>query len=118
MRARHVVLALCGAGALAGIGLVAYRRTHLSHRHVTRTSCMTLRTGAISWRADHPGSPCPTPDQVQKDGFLDPDFRTADRWGNAFLLRCTDKDITCSSAGPDRRWGTADDVVVAVPEVR
>ena len=33
-----------------------------------------------------------------------------DPWGTAIAVRCTDDDVAATSAGPDRTFGTADDV--------
>ena len=40
---------------------------------------------------------------VHKQGLVDP-------WGTRFAYRCSDEDSIVRSAGPDRLFGTADDV--------
>jgi hypothetical protein len=56
-------------------------------------------------------SSCPTLDQLRGDKLLDRGFSLKD-------LRCEDDEIVCTTAGPDRREGTKDDVVMPPPETK
>jgi general secretion pathway protein G len=47
-----------------------------------------------------------------QDKEIDSASKTDDAWGVAFKINCTDDDVTVSSAGPDKKEGTADDIVV------
>ena len=81
-----------------------------------RTALNTIRSAAMLWKNDHPGDACPTPDQLKSDKLLTRDFSTTDSWGSPFVLTCGPDEITGSSAGADLLHGTADDIVVPVPD--
>jgi hypothetical protein len=85
-------------------------------RGSTRTAINTARSAAFLWKNDHPDGTCPTVDQLKSEKLLGRDFSTRDAWGNPFELRCDVDEITGSSAGPDRVRGTADDIVIPVPD--
>ena len=55
---------------------------------------------------------CPTMSQLVQDKLLDPGQNTADPWGQAFALTCSDEDVSVISGGPDKKKGTKDDIVI------
>ncbi len=69
---------------------------------------------AVAWQAAHPDGGCPTAERLRNDGVIDRGFNLKDPWGVPFDLRCEQSDITCMSAGPDKKAGTEDDIVVPV----
>lgn len=48
-------------------------------------------------------------DNPRKMYFLDPDNAFIDPWGTAYRIEIDGGNVEVSSAGPDRRFGTADD---------
>lgn len=76
----------------------------------TNTACNTARQATIIWKTSHPGDDCPTIDQLKQEGQLERSFSAKDPWGNVFKLSCDTDDITCTTAGPDRKEGTEDDI--------
>jgi hypothetical protein len=79
-----------------------------------RTACASVRSAAIIWRSVRPADQCPTTEQLRDDTVLDPSFNLKDPWGNPYKVACDVDEITCTTAGPDRKDGTDDDV--SVPE--
>lgn len=43
------------------------------------------------------------------------DFFRNDYWGTRYEIKCTDRAVTVSSAGPDKKHGTSDDVALTGP---
>jgi general secretion pathway protein G len=78
----------------------------------TRTACNTARGAVVMWRSAHPGEECPTVDGLKKEKFLGSDFNVKDPWGNPIKLACDADEVTCATAGPDRKEGTDDDIEV------
>jgi general secretion pathway protein G len=109
-----VVIALIGVlTAAIAIGVVqAQKRASIG---AAKTACNTIRDATIQWRAVHPGDDCPTVDQLKKEKILDTGFNVKDPWNSSFKLGCDADEITCTSAGPDRKEGTEDDI--QVPQV-
>jgi hypothetical protein len=67
---------------------------------------------AQSWQAGKSSGVCPDLTQIQSDRYLDPGQSVTDPWGTDYAISCGGADITVSSAGPDRRWTTGDDIFV------
>ncbi|HZU84023.1 MAG TPA: hypothetical protein VE987_13940 [Polyangiaceae bacterium] len=111
------VAALSAWGGLACCGvLVAPVHHHGCEIGSTRTALNTIRSATLFWMSEHPDGGCPTIAQLKADGTLGSDFTARDAWDGDYALTCTAGEITASSAGPDRRWGTNDDLVIPVPD--
>jgi general secretion pathway protein G len=82
-----------------------------------KTACNTVRQATMQWKAMHSGEDCPSVEQLKTEKDLDTGFNLKDPWGTPYKLGCDSDEITCSSAGPDRKEGTADDIVVPQPDV-
>jgi hypothetical protein len=77
---------------------------------ISGVMAQALRVGAAVWQVSHPG--CPTaadliaahtvPDAVTKD----------DAWETPFRVSCEGKSPMVTSAGPDRKFGTPDDIII------
>jgi hypothetical protein len=52
---------------------------------------------------------CPSMEEVLSSAALDDEARTVDPWDTPFRLECSDGPRV-SSAGPDREFGTEDDI--------
>jgi hypothetical protein len=106
------VLALAVAGA---VSLVAVSPFPDAKVRTTRTPAMQLRRAAQVWRGQHRTDDCPTPEQLRREGAIDPAARLEDRWGAPFRILCEPDETVVLSLGPDGREGTADDVRVPEP---
>lgn len=114
---KRVVLGT-GAGLIAAMLAVpplAPPYSYVEHeRGTVRTAANTMRSATVLYRQDHPGT-CPSVADLKAERFLDPGFFERDPWGNGWQIVCGDDEITATSWGPDRRQGTADDIVVPPP---
>jgi general secretion pathway protein G len=81
-----------------------------------KTACNTIRDATIQWKAIHSGEDCPTVDQLKQEKILDTGFSLKDPWGGLFKVSCEADEITCTSAGPDRKDGTEDDLHVPLAD--
>jgi general secretion pathway protein G len=82
----------------------------------TNTACNSVRSATILWKNVHPGDECPTVDDLKHEGLLERAFNSKDPWGNQFKIACDVDEITCTTAGPDHKEGTEDDIQVPPPE--
>jgi general secretion pathway protein G len=92
-----IAISVVGAGKKANIKLA-------------QTACDNVRQQTVLWKAGHPGEDCPTVEQLKADKALDTTFNLKDPWGNLYKLSCDSDEITCTSAGPDKKEGTDDDI--------
>jgi hypothetical protein len=111
---RLVITALLGAGALY-VGfwwMFGGFRCRFPVTHDAEGHARVLRTAAQAWQTEHELLDCPSIDDLDRLGLIDPGLSRLDTWGGSFRLACTKEEITVSSAGPDRQWQTRDDIVV------
>ena len=100
--------------AAISIGVIgAQKRANVS---AAKTACSTARQATMQWKAVHPEEDCPTVDQLKTEKDLDTGFNLKDPWGSPYKLSCESDEITCFSAGPDRKEGTDDDIHVPQPD--
>jgi hypothetical protein len=105
------------AGALGTLAMstcsAAVCRTPCCH-HIgsAKVALSTARSATLIWRSAHPTSSCPTVEQLKAEHVLDSGYNAKDAWGTPLELRCDGDEISGRSAGPDRRWGTEDDIFV------
>jgi hypothetical protein len=66
----------------------------------------------MSFRAQHADG-CPTLSSLQEEQLLPRNAPQADAWGNRFRISCEDSEPTVTSAGPDGKANTADDIRVS-----
>jgi hypothetical protein len=77
----------------------------------TKLSLLMIRQAAEVYRVDHLDE-CPMPERLKTAHLLSASSLLHDPWGTPYAISCTEDETMASSAGPDRRWGTADDIVV------
>jgi hypothetical protein len=65
-----------------------------------------------AWQSENPVG-CPSITALVESGYLSRDARTDDAWGNRFRIVCDARAASIHSAGPDKRFGTKDDVTIA-----
>ncbi len=110
-----IVITILGVlTAAISVGLMAAKKT--ADIGTAKTACNTIRSATTIWKQAHPDQDCPTLDQLKLEKNLDRGFVAKDAWGNTFKLTCDTDDIICTSAGPDRKEGTEDDIVVPPPD--
>lgn len=104
-----IVITLIGVltGAIAVGVLKAQKSANVG---AARTACDTIRTQTMQWKAQHPTEDCPTVEQLKTERDLDTGFSLKDPWGSDYKVSCDADEITCTSAGPDRKEGTDDDI--------
>jgi general secretion pathway protein G len=110
-----IVITIIGVlTAAISIGVMqAQKRANLG---AAKTACSTVRQATMQWKAVNPGADCPSVEQLKTEKDLDTGFNLKDPWGNLFKVSCDADEITCTSAGPDRKEGTEDDIRVPAAE--
>ena len=108
--AAALALAIVGAGAscvwwVGGAG--AGRDAESS----SRADAAQIQAAAKSYRAEHSDG-CPTLSLLEEERFLSRNARADDAWGDRFRVHCTGDEPVVSSAGPDRKLDTQDDIRV------
>jgi len=78
----------------------------------SRSDAAQIQTAAKAFRAQHANG-CPTLSSLQEEQLLSQNARGDDAWGNRFRIRCEDGEISVSSAGPDGKSNSADDIRAA-----
>ena len=112
-----IVITIIGVlTAAISVGLMAAKKT--ADIGTAKTACNTIRSATTMWKQAHPGEDCPTLDQLRLDKALDRGFVPKDAWGNVFKITCDTDDIICTSAGPDRKEGTEDDIMVPPADIQ
>ena len=106
-----IVITIIGVlTAAISIGVLqAQKRANLG---AAKTACSTVRQATMQWKAVNPGADCPTVEQLKTEKDLDTGFSLKDPWNNPYKLNCDSDEITCTSAGPDKKEGTEDDIHV------
>jgi len=106
-----IVITIIGVlTAAISVGVVQSQKK--ANLNLASIACNNVRDATIKWRAWHPGEDCPTMDQLKSEKVLDTGFNVKDPWGKPYGLSCDADEITCTSAGPDRKEGTEDDIHV------
>jgi general secretion pathway protein G len=110
-----IVITIIGVlTAAISIGVLqAQKRANLG---AAKTACSTVRQATMQWKAVNPSADCPTVEQLKTEKDLDTGFSLKDPWGGYYKLSCDSDEITCTSAGPDRKEGTEDDIHVPQPD--
>src|SRR5258708_28545003 len=104
-----IVITIIGVlTAAISIGVMSAKKT--ADVGTTKTACDTARGATVMWKNNHPGEDCPTIDQLKQEKLLGGDFSAKDPWGNPLTLTCDTDEITCTTAGPDKKEGTEDDI--------
>lgn len=78
----------------------------------TETNAREIRNAVQRWRGLRGGSDCPSISQLVQDKEIDSASKTEDAWSMPYKIGCTEDDVIVSSAGPDKKEGTKDDIVV------
>jgi general secretion pathway protein G len=110
-----IVITIIGVlTAAISVGVMRAKKT--ADIGTAKTACSSVKSATLLWKNAHPDLDCPTVEQLKKEKFLDTGFTPKDAWGNPFKVACDTDEITCSTAGPDRKEGTDDDIIVPPPD--
>jgi len=104
-----IVITLIGV-LTAAISVGVMKAQKSGNIGAAKTACDTIRNATMQWKATHPNEDCPTVDQLKTEKDLDTGFSLKDPWGSPYKVSCDSDEITCTSAGPDRKEGTEDDI--------
>lgn len=101
------------AGGVTVFALPKYKEAQIS---TAKTSAQVLRRAIQDWQRVNNEVTCPSESELIQGKHLDTGANTDDPWGQQWSFQCTDDDVFVHSSGPDKKEGTADDIVV--PKVR
>jgi general secretion pathway protein G len=105
-----VVIALIGL-LTAAIALGVMKTFNEGRIKTATIACHQLRTAVQTHFINHPEEPdCPTPARMQEARELDAAMSLRDPWGTPYAVECQSDEIVAISAGPDRAFGTEDDL--------
>ena len=79
------------------------------------TDAAALAAAAEAFIIGHGSEECPTPDEMQRDGFLSSRSNTEDPWGTPYRIVCEAEHVVAVSAGPDLVFDTEDDISSGQP---
>ena len=109
----ELVIVITIIGVLtAAISIGVLQEQKRANVGAAKTACSTVRQATMQWKAINPGADCATVEQLKTEKDLDTGFSLKDPWGSLYKVSCEDDEITCTSAGPDRKEGTEDDIHV------
>jgi hypothetical protein len=74
------------------------------------TGARIVRLAIQQWQAAHHQTGCPSIEQLVQEQQLDPGQNSNDSWNQPYRFRCTEHEVVVLSSGPDKQFGTADDV--------
>jgi general secretion pathway protein G len=108
----ELVVVITLIGLLTAAIAVGVMKTFNEGRIKTATiACNQLRTAVQAHFINHPEeSDCPTPASMLEAHELDAAMSLRDPWGTAYALECQSDEVVAISAGPDRAFGTVDDI--------
>jgi general secretion pathway protein G len=110
-----IVITIIGVlTAAISVGVMRAKKT--ADIGTAKTACSSIKSATILWKNAHPDQDCPTVEALKHEKFLDTGFLAKDAWGNPYKVSCDSDDIVCTTAGPDRKEGTEDDIIVPPPD--
>jgi len=97
------------AGGVAFFALPQYQKAQVK---TAKSAAQIMRQAVSQWQATNNETSCPTMSQLVQEKLLDPGQTTNDPWGQPFTMNCSEEGVVVISAGPDKKKGTKDDIVV------
>ena len=95
-----------------GVAVFALPRFREAQKTSAKTGALVIRTAVQNWQAGNNEVSCPTVSQLVQERHLDPAANTNDPWGSPYQLTCSEDDVFVTSAGPDKKKGSKDDIRV------
>lgn len=96
----------------AGVTVAVLPKFQEAQVKTTEQNARGVRDAVQRWRGLKGGTDCPTISQLVQDKEIDSASKTDDAWGTPYKIQCTEDDVVVMSAGPDKKEGTKDDIVV------
>jgi general secretion pathway protein G len=96
----------------SGIGFAVFKHWQDARIKATATGARQIRGAVRAWWLEHGEERCPSFADLLEAKTLDRDSPRLDAWGSDWRVECQDDDVTVSSAGPDRKPDTVDDIRV------
>jgi len=94
----------------AGVAVAVLPRLRESQIKTTETSARELRRAVEVWRGGHATEECPTSQMLLQERIVDTASKLTDAWDQPFKIVCDGDETIVSSAGPDKKEGTKDDI--------
>ena len=102
------IMSMLAAGVTVAV-LPKFKETAIKN---TEMNAREIRGAVSRWRAAKGGTDCPTVSQLVADKEIDTASKLDDAWGVPFKIACPEDEVVVTSAGPDKKEGTADDIMV------
>jgi len=97
----------------AGVAAVAIPKMKEAQIKQAATGARVIRTAVSQWQlAENEFGECPSVSQLIEDKQLDSGQDTNDPWGQEYAITCADDEVIVASTGPDKKSGSADDIVI------
>lgn len=95
-----------------GVAIYAIPKFQQAQKDTAKTDCKTLVQVVETYKLNHPGASteCPTIEALKNDKSLKADQNTNDPWGKPYRIICSAEDFGVTSAGPDGKEGSEDDI--------
>ena len=109
----EVMIVVVILGMIAGgVAVAVFPKLKKAQIDTTTTSARALRSVAETWRSEHASDQCPTPQVLLNDHAIDSASKITDAWDDPFTITCQEDETIVSSAGPDKKENTQDDIRV------
>ncbi len=96
-----------------GVAVVAIPKMKEAQVQQAETGARVIRSAVSQWQlAENEYGECPTVSQLVEDKQLDAGQNSTDPWGEEYQITCADDEVIVSSAGPDKKKGSKDDIVI------
>ncbi len=113
----EVMIVVVILGLIAGgVAVAVLPRLKEAQIKTSKTSALELRRAAEQWRGMHASDQCPTTQILAQDKAIDTASKLTDAWDNPYKILCEDDETIVTSAGPDKKDGTQDDI--RIPELQ
>ncbi|WP_169928144.1 type II secretion system protein [Labilithrix luteola] len=109
-----IVLAIVGLIA-GGVAVVAVPKYAEAQKTQAKNDLRAIHPVAEKFRVDNPGE-CPTVELLRQKKELSTASKITDPWDTPYRIICNDEDIVVTSAGPDKKDNTQDDI--RIPEAQ
>ncbi|MCA9531391.1 MAG: type II secretion system protein GspG [Myxococcales bacterium] len=94
----------------AAVGIAVLPQLKKARIKTTHTDAQSVRSAVTIYLSENPDKDCPTMDDLVQGQYLDKTKRTADAWNTPFKIECDGDNVAVVSAGPDKQFGTEDDI--------
>lgn len=112
----EILIVLAIVGMIAG-GVAVYAVPQFAKAQVKQaeTDARAIQPVADRYRVEHPGE-CPTVASLRAAKELSSASKTTDPWDGEYKITCADDETIVSSAGPDKKENTKDDIRIPPAE--